>query len=122
MVERGVGQACQEADHLAGLRGAAHGDAQVKAEAVLGHLERLAAHGEDIDVGHLLQPERFERIRLEIERAEDPWLTPIKEALGDGYSYEEIRLARLQLQRSPSSSNESRSMMASSSSSGSSGR
>ena len=89
---------------------------------VLGHLERLAAHGEDIDVGHLLQPERFERIRLEIERAEDPWLTPIKEALGDGYSYEEIRLARLQLQRSPSSSNESRSMMASSSSSGSSGR
>ena len=89
---------------------------------VLGHLERLAAHGEDVDVSHLLEPERFERIKQEFERAENSWLTPIKEALGDGYSYEEIRLARLELQRSPSNSNVSLSMMASSPSSGNSGR
>ena len=89
---------------------------------VIGHLERLAAHGEEIDVRHQLEPERFDRIRQEIERSETPWLSAILDALGDGYSYDEVRLVRLQLQRSPNSSGESRSMIASSSSSGSSGR
>ena len=89
---------------------------------VIGHLERLAAHGEEIDVRHQLEPERFDRIRQELERSENPWLSAILDALGDGYSYDEVRLVRLQLQRSPNSSGESRSMIASSSSSGSSGR
>ena len=89
---------------------------------VIGHLERLAAHGEDIDVRHQLDPERFDLIKAEIARSESPWLSAIRDALGDGYSYDEIRLVRLQLQRSPSNSSESRSMIASSSSSGNSGR
>ena len=89
---------------------------------VIGHLERLAAHGEEISVGHLLDPERFNLIKQEIERSETPWMSAIRDALGDGYSYDEIRLVRLHLQRSPSNSSESRSMIASSSSSGSSGR
>ncbi len=89
---------------------------------IVGHLERLAAHGEDISVGHLLDPERFSDIKEEIERSETPRLAAILDALGDDYSYDEIRLARLHLQRSPSNSSESRSMIASSSSSGSSGR
>ena len=89
---------------------------------VIGHLERLAAHGEEISVNHLLDPERFNLIKQEIERSETPWMSAIRDALGDGYSYDEIRLVRLHLQRSPSNSRESRSMIASSSSSGSSGR
>ena len=89
---------------------------------VIGHLERLAAHGEEISVNHLLDPERFNLIKQEIERSETPWMLAIRDALGDGYSYDEIRLVRLHLQRSPSNSRESRSMIASSSSSGSSGR
>ncbi len=89
---------------------------------VIGHLERLAAHGEKIDVRHQLDPERFDLVKTEIERSESPWLSAIRDALGDGYSYDEIRLVRLHLQRSPSNSSESRSMIASSSSSGNSGR
>ena len=89
---------------------------------VIGHLERLAAHGERIDVSRQLESERFNRIRQEFERSETPWLSAILDALGDGYSYDEVRLVRLHLQRSPNSSRESRSMIDSSSSSGNSGR
>ena len=89
---------------------------------VIGHLERLAAHGERIDVSRQLEPERFDSIRQEIERSETSWLSEIRDALGDGYSYDEIRLVRLYLQRSPNNSRESRSMIDSSSSSGNSGR
>ena len=74
---------------------------------VIGHLERLASHGEDISVSHLLEPERFDLVRKELERTETPWLTAVRDALGAGYSFDEIRLARLGLQRSPNSSNES---------------
>ncbi len=74
---------------------------------VIGHLERLASHGEDISVSHLLEPKRFDLVRKELERTETPWLTAVRDALGDGYSFDEIRLARLGLQRSPNSSNES---------------
>ena len=74
---------------------------------VIGHLERLATHGEEISVRHLLEPERFDLIRKELGRTETPWLSAVRDALGDGYSFDEIRLARLGLQRSPNSSNES---------------
>ena len=102
-------------DQIAGRRDLSQGT-------VIGHLERLAAHGEEISVGHLLEPGRFDLIKRELERSESPWLSVIRDALGDGFSYEEIRLARLYLQVSPSSSSESRSMIASNSSPGSSGR
>ena len=89
---------------------------------VIGHLERLTAHGERIDVGRQMEPERFDSIRRELKRSETSWLSEIRDALGDGYSYDEIRLVRLHFQRSPNNSSESRSMIDSSSSSGSSGR
>ena len=74
---------------------------------IIGHLERLASHGEEISVSHLLEPERFDLMRKELERTETLSLSVIRDALGDGYSYDEIRLARIALQRSPNSSNES---------------
>ena len=74
---------------------------------IISHLERLAAHGEEIDVRNLLEPERFDLIRKELERTETPSLSAVRDALGDGYSFDEIRLARIALQRSPNSSRES---------------
>ena len=67
---------------------------------VIGHLERLADHGEEIDVRHLLETERFDSIKRAFERAETPWLSEVKDALGGEYSYDEIRLARLSLTQS----------------------
>ena len=66
---------------------------------IVGHLERLAAHGEEIDVRPLIDQDRFHRIALEFERVETPWLSEVKNALGDDYSYEEIRLVRLSLRQ-----------------------
>ena len=66
---------------------------------IVGHLERLAAHGEDIDVRPLIDKDRYDRIEREFERAETPWLSEVKNALGDDYSYEEIRLVRLSLRQ-----------------------
>ena len=66
---------------------------------IVGHLERLAAHGEDIDVRPLFNRSRFDRIAREFEHAETPWLSAVKNALGDDYSYEEIRLVRLSLRQ-----------------------
>ena len=67
---------------------------------VIGHLERLADHGEEIDVRHLLETERFDSIKRAFECAETPWLSEVKDALGGEYSYDEIRLARLSLTQS----------------------
>ena len=66
---------------------------------IVGHLERLAAHGEEIDVRPLIDQDRFHRIAREFERTETPWLSEVKNALGDDYSYEEIRLVRLSLRQ-----------------------
>ena len=66
---------------------------------IVGHLERLAASGESIDIRPLIDQNRFHRILQEFERAETPWLSEVKNALGDDYSYEEIRLVRLSLRQ-----------------------
>ena len=66
---------------------------------IVGHLERLAAHGEDIDVRPVFDQDRFDHIAREFEQVETPWLSAVKNALGDDYSYEEIRLVRLSLRR-----------------------
>ena len=66
---------------------------------IVGHLERLAAHGEEIDVRPLIDQDHFHRIEREFERTETPWLSEVKNALGDDYSYEEIRLVRLSLRQ-----------------------
>ena len=78
---------------IAARRGLTHGT-------IIGHLERLAAYGEDIDVRHLIDQDRFDRIARAFERAGTLWrLTEVKNALGDDYSYEEIRLVRLSLRQ-----------------------
>ena len=63
---------------------------------VLAHLERIVKSDETVDITPLLpSPERVERIRATLEVAGDERLAPVKELLGDDYSYDEIRLVRL---------------------------
>ncbi len=67
---------------------------------VLGHLERLTEAGEEVEMGHLSLPaERLEAIAAAFRETEGPQMAPVRAILGEGYSYEEIRLARLLLQR-----------------------
>ena len=69
---------------------------------ILGHLEHLVEAGEEIDIGYLLPPaNRLAKIRAAFERSGSENLTPIKELLGQEYSYEEIRLVRLYLKQNP---------------------
>ncbi|MDN3515257.1 MAG: DNA helicase RecQ [Candidatus Brocadia sp.] len=66
---------------------------------IVSHIEKLIQEGEDISVDRMVSPEKQNHIRtvfgeLGIER-----LTPVKEKLGDDYSYEEIRLVRVKMMR-----------------------
>jgi len=63
-----------------------------------GHLERLIRAGAQIDLRPLMPPrERFERIRKAFEQSGGTLLSPVKEILGDDYSYDEIRLVWMYL-------------------------
>ena len=65
-------------------------------QTVLAHVERIVNAGETVDLGPLLPAsERVERIKAALQAAGDERLAPVKELLGDDYSYEEIRLVRL---------------------------
>ena len=63
------------------------------------HLERLLQEGADIDLPPLLPPDRFEKIRTAFRQTGGTQITPIKEILGDDYSYEESRVVQLYLQQ-----------------------
>ncbi len=63
---------------------------------IIAHLEKLAGEDPMIDLEHLrpAQP-RFARIKAAFEQADGPALSPVRTILGDDYSYDEIRLARI---------------------------
>ena len=59
------------------------------------HIEMLVQTGESLDLrAHLPSPDRAMRIQDALHKVGDNRLTPVKELLGDDYSYEEIRLVR----------------------------
>ena len=62
---------------------------------IFAHIEMLVQTGENLDLrAHLPSPDRAMRIQDAFYRIGDSRLTPVKELLGDDYSYEEIRLVR----------------------------
>ena len=63
------------------------------------HLAELLEAGEEIDIDQLVPPDRYEVILDAFERVGDGALKPIKEFLGDDYSYGEIRLVRSAMRR-----------------------
>ena len=64
----------------------------LKPGTIASHLAALIEMGEDIDVMQLLAPGHYGVIVDAILRTEGNTLTPIKELLGDEYTYDEIRL------------------------------
>ena len=63
------------------------------------HLEKLIQAGEDISIDSLVNTEKQKHIRQAIEKSGAQFLNPIKEKLGNDYSYEEIRLVRARMMR-----------------------
>ena len=60
---------------------------------VMSHIRRIADAGDALDLTHLLPPpERVERITAALQAVDGDRLAPVKELLGDDYSYDEIRL------------------------------
>ena len=64
---------------------------------ILDHCEKLKTDPDsEIDFSYLRPPEpRFSKIRSAFLNAHSYKLSPVKSLLGDDFSYEEIRLARL---------------------------
>ncbi|OGL67203.1 hypothetical protein A2856_04045 [Candidatus Uhrbacteria bacterium RIFCSPHIGHO2_01_FULL_63_20] len=63
---------------------------------VIGHLMALVREQPGLDIGYLKpDAERFEKIRQAYRTANTRMHTPVKVVLGDGYSYDEIKLAGL---------------------------
>jgi len=68
----------------------------IKEKTILTHLEKLIAQEENIDIEHLKPPkERFEEIKQIFEQLGETKLAPVRELLGNDFSYEEIQLTRL---------------------------
>ncbi|MCK4553764.1 RecQ family ATP-dependent DNA helicase, partial [Candidatus Parcubacteria bacterium] len=63
---------------------------------IAGHLEKLIAAGEKLDIDYLKPPaERFEIIKKAFQKSGELNLSPVREILGEEYSYDELRLARM---------------------------
>ena len=63
---------------------------------IISHLEKLLANGEKLDLEHLQLPEaRFEKIKSAFQQVGTSKLAPAHEILGEDFSYQELRLARL---------------------------
>lgn len=78
---------------IAGERGLSFGT-------IIQHVVKLAQAYPDLDLNHLKPPpERFEKICAAFRDCGSIYLTPVKEQLGDNYSYDELHLARIFLNR-----------------------
>ena len=69
-----------------------------KSQTVVGHIARLVAVGQDLDVEYLMPPpSRMEEIESAFRETGNTRLTPVRILLGEGYSYDEIAMARIGL-------------------------
>ncbi len=67
---------------------------------ILSHIERLAQEDPSLEINHLRPSEsRFVMIEKAFAQAGNLRLSPVKARLGDDFSYEELRLARIFLTR-----------------------
>ena len=65
---------------------------------IISHLTSLVMAGVAVDLDHLMPPpDRMGNITAAFRHTDDIQLTPVREILGDAYSYEEIHLARIGL-------------------------
>ncbi|MDP6548625.1 MAG: DNA helicase RecQ [Dehalococcoidia bacterium] len=67
---------------------------------IVNHLERLVMAGEELDLEHLMPPaERLAKIERAFQKTEGLLLAPVRELLGQKYSYLELNLARIGLRQ-----------------------
>jgi ATP-dependent DNA helicase RecQ len=66
---------------------------------IMGHLVDLSEGGEDIDIKQFIQPGHYDIIVDAWQRTEGEALKPVKDLLGDEYSYLEIRIALILMRR-----------------------
>ncbi|TVM00145.1 MAG: DNA helicase RecQ [Candidatus Brocadia sp. WS118] len=64
---------------------------------IASHLEKLILDGEDISLDGFVPSEKQQHIRGVFEESGLQALSPVKEKLGEGYSYEEVRLVRAKM-------------------------
>ena len=70
---------------------------------VIGHLERMAAQGETLELEHLLPAAaRLEKMKAAFDVCGSDFLAPAREFLGRDYTYDELRLARIYLSQDQS--------------------
>ena len=63
---------------------------------VLAHVEKLIGAGEEIDIEYLRPSmDKMVRIKDAFQKSGGTSLSPVKGILGEDFSYEEIRVARL---------------------------
>ncbi len=65
---------------------------------IAGHLEKMIAKGDNLDLQHLqssIPKDRLEKIRTAFKKSGGMGLSPAREILGEEFSYDELRLARL---------------------------
>jgi ATP-dependent DNA helicase RecQ len=76
-------------EEIAGMRGLA-------ATTIASHIEKLVSSGEELDIDYLRLPEeKFAIIKAAFQESGGMSLTPVWEMLGEDFSYEELRIARL---------------------------
>ena len=69
-------------------------------QTVLTHLERLADEENGPDLAHFMpELQRYERIAQAFVEVSSEYLKPVKESLGDDYSFDELRLVRMRLRQ-----------------------
>jgi ATP-dependent DNA helicase RecQ len=66
---------------------------------IYAHIEKLIMAGEKVDIGKLIKKEKIEPISDAIVELGVQSLKPIKEKLGDNFSYGEIRLVRARMMK-----------------------
>lgn len=64
---------------------------------IVSHLEKLIQDGEDISLDDIVSSEKQQRIKQVFRESDTELLTPVKEKLGNDYTYEEIRLVRAKM-------------------------
>lgn len=63
---------------------------------ITSHIEKLVAAGEEIDIEYLRLPaKKMEKIKSAFQKSGGTALSPVREILGEEFSYDELRMARL---------------------------
>ena len=76
-------------DEIAGIRG-------INPSTIRNHIYQLVVGGESIDLEYLMPSlDRLERIQAGFKQSGGIRLTPVKELLGEGYSYDEVAMVRI---------------------------